>query len=107
MNIEFCQPYPMCALLHPVGFSDQFLSSWTQHGGDGAYATSEPGLTGRAQGGPTGPHESIQGTTKYVYNMMWCWCFYHFDSNQLKSCLEFAEKLYDEVKQQFEHHLLM
>lgn len=45
--------------------TDQILSSWMQHGGDGAYATSEPGLTGRAQGGPAGPHEGIQGTTSW------------------------------------------
>lgn len=36
-----------------------FFSPQKQHGGDGPNATSEPRLTGGAQSGPAGPHESI------------------------------------------------
>lgn len=35
-----------------------------QHGGDGAHDPTEPGHAGGAQGGPTGPDESIQGTRR-------------------------------------------
>lgn len=55
----------------PLCYADQ-LSSRTQHGGDCADAASEPGLTGRAQSGPTRPHESIQGKRGNMFVISRC-----------------------------------
>lgn len=76
--------FSCAALYYSDQFSYFFSWTWTQHGGDGANATAEPGLTGRAQGGPTGPHESIQGRRDYMMFVL-LFSIFSFESSEILS----------------------